>query len=159
MIKIKRMSLRRVSYAREKEQFLERRLETWQSAQVESQPCFELEDVIRDVNRFFDDILGLDRDIRDGYADGCEYSEELDSQLTGLMNGWAALGERLMVIIQKFEQEGFEVEGATPFRKNLSEARSIACPASDDIPDGLAKIRDQAIEDYEAGKFLVGLTD
>lgn len=149
--------LSRVRYAQRKEKVFEEELESWQRDYHNAQFCLDVQDLIRDINRHFEDILELDRDIRDDYANGLEYSEDLEGRLLGLMAGWVSLGRKLLTIIEYLEKNNFEVDGAKQVRHNYREALAIIAPDSDNVTDAMVSLRDQAIEDHRAGKTVEGL--
>ena len=151
--------LSRVLYAKRKGKVFEEQIETWQRVYGHSQLCFDAQDVVRDLNRHFEDILDLDRNVRDWYANGNEYDDRLNDAIEDLMQDWTRAGGSLIRIVSRFERSGFQVEGADRLRANYREGSAIVGPEPETLSTAQSEIRDRAVADHRAGKTVDGLID
>lgn len=118
--------------------------------------CLNCEAMIDFGIEALESVIKADAVFRDAAMDGLiEFTEELDDSLHGLIRHWLRTSEHSIVWIKKCESREYEVKRRDEFMKFVREAKSIIKSYTDDsLPEHIAEIRDEAIEEHSRGETL-----
>ena len=131
----------RVRSAEQRVGFLEReaeRLPTDEDEQVE---------VTAEVNRLYAELTLLDGRIQEAYFDGLPYSDDLNGKVTGLFRRWLTLAQKVQA-----------TAGTEQLLQNIREVAAALNP-SDEMSEGIERLRDAALEQNAAGLTVAELVD
>ena len=102
-------------------------VEQWQDAHAEAMACLDLQDTLAFGLSVYHQIAGVESawyaSVDAGQIPFDETEETAFSHLYAL---WLHPCHRLLAKVQRFEEAGFHVEGATEFRSVAEDARSSA---------------------------------
>ena len=146
-------------YMERKSKFYEIETEQWLNDHKAAQRCLEFEERIRDLNRHVSDIFELDCACQKELLENGSIVNELDTILTGFFSRWLEMASAL----QGFEGrhglvQEYEVDGLVLLNNNISEVEALLNP-SYELNEGMAQLRDQAIEEHRQNNTIEGLVD
>jgi hypothetical protein len=126
---------------------------SWKRDHDAALQCRDLEDTLAVGNWLFGALSRIDDGWHGEVFEGrIPYDPEEEAQIRSFYRGWLKPCEQMLTKIAEFEAQGFEVSGASEFRRNCSEVKGILTPDSQFFSsDALVELRDQAIDSHRAG--------
>lgn len=128
--------------------------ELWKTAHDEAMACFAFEDLLKSGIHIYDSLIEFDRVLSNDIMKGA-FGEKAPAVRQGILNTlrwWLNPCDQVEAGIDSFESRGFQVEGASEFRKRHSEAVWILADASEVFANGaFDDAKDAAIDENRAG--------
>lgn len=114
--------------------FLEESAEQWMRDHLESQDCFDLEDLIRDALSLRGDVARTEERLERIHRDGTRISETALSLLKDLYRSCLNLFARLAKLVIAFRAAGYNVTGAVEVEAGLRELAGVFRPQQPEFP-------------------------
>ncbi|GEM_PF-6573475 len=115
----------RLLYTERKVDHFEQDVEEWVGNHEPILDSLAWQDLIRDANKLFEDILRLDHDLRLLHANGLAFHEELDEKIPALVKRWHRICYRFMPNLTRLANLGAHFHGFADFRTNFDDAESL----------------------------------
>jgi hypothetical protein len=128
-------------------------IEPWKEDHDEAMVCFHVEDAISWGNVLFKGLSEEDAAWHTYVLESkIEYDEAYQKELLEAYQAWLGASMRLLPLVERLEESGFEVRGSEQFRRNCAETKGIL--TDDDqffVGEALINLRDEAIDEHRRG--------
>ena len=132
--------------------------EQWKANHLTVMACWEFGDLLLFCVEAFEHINRVDEAWReDVLSKGEPYDADIESKIGDVYRSWFETCRHFLDALRDFQNRQYEVEHANKFMECLQEAEDILREDSDFFSgDGLADLRDAAIDEHQRGETLDG---